>query len=175
MTSMNPQARFERTGMVLSSLVVMLVLAAAGPADAEELALTRYGARLGLSSDPDQITIGLYAGFGELAPALQLRPSADIGFGDDILSVIVNADVQYYFQVEGLTASPYFGGGLGLAYYDVDLPDGVRGDDTTTEIGVNLYVGTEKSLSDYKTGHIELRVGIDEMPDLKVTFGLGFY
>jgi hypothetical protein len=171
--------RWPRT--IARTAVLALALAAAGlpggsDAAAEELQLSRYGARFGLSSDPDQLTLGAYAGFGELAPDLQLRPSLDVGFGDDILSVIANADLQYFFSIRDARLSPYFGGGLGIAYYDFDLPEGARNfDDSTTEIGVNLYVGAEKQLGNYKTAHLELRVGIDEMPDLKVTFGLGFY
>ncbi len=138
-------------------------------AHAEELALTRYGARFGLSSEPEQVTFGAYVGLGELAPDLQLRPSVDLGFGDDLLSLILNVDFQYYPQISRPRFHPYFGGGFGAAYYDSDHFG------SKTDFGLGLYLGAEKALSGYRTASLELRAGIDELPDLKITFGIGFY
>jgi hypothetical protein len=158
---------------------VFAVLAWAGAAAAaEEFEVSRYGGRIGFSADPDQFTIGAYAGLGELAPHLTMRPSVDMGFGDNLFSVILNADVQYSFVI-GSAVAPYAGGGLGIGYYKFDTPDnlpaGVDFDDSTTEIGLNLYGGAEMDLGGYKSGYAELRIGIDDLPDLKLTLGLGFY
>ena len=165
-----------RSGPAVAATIALFATATLAPTAAAEsdLQLSKYGIRLGLSSEPDQLTVGAYAGYGELAPALQLRPSVDLGFGDRVFTVLLNADLQYFFSITEITTRPYFGGGLGMAYYDFDS-DHYAGDDTRTEIGINLYVGAEKDLSDYKTAHLEFRVGVDELPDFKVTLGLGFY
>lgn len=167
----------RRHGLAAAALIILSGALAAQPAAAqgEQFEISRYGPRIGFSSNPDQFTIGAFAGLGELAPHLSMRPSADLGFGDHLFSFIFNADLAYSFTI-GSAAVPYAGGGLGVGYYKFDVPDGVVGvDDSTTEVGINLFGGVEMDLGDYKNGFAELRLGIDDLPDLKITVGIGFY
>jgi hypothetical protein len=169
---------------IVLALVTALGLFTSSPADAQSGAgRSIYGPHIGLSADPDQLVIGVFAELAEFTPDLALRPSADVGFGDNVLTLILNADVQYAIPAQNFPAMPYVGMGLGLAYYDFkDLDPGVpsgaghgRIDDTETEIGLNLLVGIEKELAGYKSARAEIRFGIDELPDFKFMVGLGFY
>ena len=139
---------------------------------AEDIELARYGGRAGSSIDPDQLVLGAYAGLGELTTDLQLRPSFDIGFGDHLFSAILNADIQYFYQVEGLRPRTYGGLGLGIGYYNFESGSA---DNSTTEVGLNLFQGAEWNLGNYRTTHVELRFGIDELPDIKLIGGIGLY
>jgi hypothetical protein len=161
--------------------VVSLVAAAAGAAlffagDAaaqNEFEISDYGARVGFSSNPDQFTVGAYAKLGELVPNLSMRPSVDFGFGDNVFTILGNADVQYSF-VTGASFAPFVGGGVAIGYYSFDLPEGAVGDDSDTEIGLDVYGGLEFDLGGYKSAFVEARVGVD-VPDFKLTGGIGFY
>jgi len=149
--------------------IVAFAPAATAQAQSQARNLSSYGARVGFSLDPDQLTLGGYGVIPEIAPNVAFRPSADIGFGDDVLTLIGNADAQYMFTDVRGRAVPFFGAGVALLWYDVDN----RGSDT--EVGVNIYGGVEVEMSGYKTGVIELRVGLDDQtPDFKVTYGFGF-
>ncbi|HET9887753.1 MAG TPA: hypothetical protein VFR10_09580, partial [bacterium] len=93
--------------------------------------------------------------------------------GDNLFTVAGNIDGQFDFAMEG-PYTPFAGGGLGIIYYDADSDQGYS-DDSDTEIGVNLYGGVERDFGSYKRGYVEVRVGIDDLPDLKFTFGFGFF
>lgn len=156
----------------ITALAAVCVLAS-GVAAQNEFEISDYGARVGFSVDPDQFTIGAYAKLGELAPNLAMRPSVDFGFGDDAFTILGNADLQYAF-VTGASFAPFVGGGIAIGYYSFDLPEGVEGDDSDTEIGLSVYGGLEFDLGGYKSAFVEARVGVD-VPDFKLTGGIGFY
>ncbi|GJM43542.1 MAG: hypothetical protein DHS20C21_03840 [Gemmatimonadota bacterium] len=142
---------------------------AVGAPCAQAADLSRYGARVGFSLDPDQLTLGAYGTLAHLTPNVAFRPSADIGFGSNVLTLIGNADVQYSFNTSGRTV-PFAGAGVAVLWYDPE-----RGD-SDTEIGLNLYGGVELALRGYKTAVLEVRLGLDDqIPDLKFTYGFGFY
>ena len=157
--------------VLVPAVILSLFVIAGAAAASEEFEVSKYGARVGFSSNPDQFTLGGYLQLGELAPHLSMRPSMDVGWGDDLFSWLTNADVQYSF--EGTKAIPFVGAGLGIAYYNFDGDSG--GDDSDTSIGLNVYGGFEMDLGDYKSGDLEARLGVDEMPDFKLTLGFGFY
>lgn len=164
-------------GLVVGTLVAA---AAASPAGAEGLRLAEYGPRAGFSVDPDQFVFGGFADWGELAPMVHLRTSADLGLGDNFLTFIINGDVTYHFKTTPDAAvSFYGGGGLAFVYVDFDAPNipgsNIQFDTSTTDIGVNLVFGVEKDLGGYKNGSLELRIGVVDAPDIKVMAGLGFF
>lgn len=157
--------------------VLTMVLAAPGGA-AAKLALEEYGPRLGFSQSPDQLTLGMYADWGELGPQTHLVTSSDLGFGDHVFTFIVNGDVLYRYQ-NSSSLVPYGGGGVGIAYYNFDYPAPLPGfpqpDDTTTEVGINLVGGIWKDFGGYKSGSLEFRIGLSDVPDFKLTAQLGFF
>jgi hypothetical protein len=160
-------------------LVVGAALTAvAAPPAAAGLQLTQYGPRAGFSIDPDQFTLGAFTDWGELAPLLNLVTSADIGFGDHVFTFLVNGDVLYHIPTgPDAPIDFYAGGGLAFVFADVDVPEPVPPgvDSSTTDLGMNLVVGVAKDLGGYKTGSLELRIGLVDTPDVKVTAALGFF
>lgn len=160
-------------GVVVPVVLLSFSVIAGAAAAADEFEVSKYGARLGFSSNPDQFTVGGYAQLGELAPKLSMRPSMDLGWGDDVFSWLTNLDLQYSFA--GTSVVPFVGAGLGIAYYNFSEPEGYTGDSSDTSVGLGVYGGAEMDLGDYKSGYIEARFGVDEMPDFKLTLGFGFY
>ena len=161
-------------GRVASGLLLGLLLAGSAAAQENKFEISKYGGRIGFSSNPDQFTIGAYAQLGEIAPHISMRPSLDLGWGDHVFTIIGNADLQYSF-VLGSSVAPFAGAGLGIIHSSFDLPPGVPGDDTTNHVGINVYGGAEMDLGNYRSAYVEGRFGIDELPDFKLTVGLGFY
>ncbi len=53
-----------------------------------------------------------------LSDRFRLRPSAEIGFGSDVDTYVVNAEVMYRFTSDEEAAVPYVGAGLGVAGQD---------------------------------------------------------
>jgi hypothetical protein len=175
--------RAARTARVPAFVVLAAAMVAAAPGVSRAaLGLEEYGPRAGFSIDPDQFTIGAFADWGELGRQTHLVTSADLGFGDHILSFLVNGDVYYRFVTADKNFYPYAGGGLAIGYYnfdiDVDYPAGYTGpraDETATEVGLNIVGGITKDLGGYKSGTLELRLGIADVPDFKITAQLGFF
>jgi len=148
---------------------IVLLTATVGHAQGQAQ-LARYGGRVGLSSEPDQLTLGAFGTMAAFSPNVTFRPSGDLGIGSDVLTIIGNADLQYTFSTSGGGPVPFFGGGIGLLWFD---PDGGSSD---TELGLQIYGGVELAYRGYQTGIFEVRLGLDdEMPDLKLTYGFGFY
>jgi len=173
--------RAARPARALGLGLLTLSLIAAAPQEAHaKLGLEEYGPRLGFSIDPDQFTLGAFADWGELGRQTHLVTSADLGFGDRLFSFIVNGDVLYRFSTSK-DFFPYVGAGIGVAYYNFDIelpagtPAGFSVDDTATEIGLNIVGGITKDLGGYKNGSLELRLGISDVPDIKITAQLGFF
>ena len=135
---------------------------------------SRYGGRLGFSASPDQLTLGAFLAFPEVNPSVRPRPSVDLGFGDDVVTVLINGDLEYGIRNTGINAMPFVGAGVALALYKFDRVD-PDADETNWEVGIQVYGGLEKDLGGYKTGLIELRVGFLDVPDLKITAGMGFF
>jgi hypothetical protein len=160
----------RRTGAIVP-WVAALALAVLLPATAGAAGpLSTYGARVGFSTTPDQLVLGAFGTVHKFTPQVSFRPSGDLGIGNSVLTLIANLDVQYTFPTSGRGPVPFFGGGLGLLWYDPD------GGDSGTDIGLQLYGGVEIAYRGYQTGVIEVRVGLDDrMPDFKLTYGFGFY
>ncbi|MFN8177606.1 MAG: hypothetical protein U0167_06755 [bacterium] len=171
-SSSSPRFGLGRAAVVV--LVGLLLAGSAAQAQENKFEISKYGGRVGFSSNPDQFTIGAYAQLGEIAPHLSMRPSVDLGWGDHVFTILGNADLQYSFIV-GSSVAPFAGAGLGIIHSSFDLPPGVVGDDTSTHVGINVYGGVEMDLGNYRSGYLEARLGIDELPDFKLTAGLGFY
>lgn len=153
-----------RYGARVTLLALLCLAASVSTARAE----TRVGIRGGLSIDPDQFLIGLSIQPPPVAQNLYLVPSIEGGFGDDLVSIAFNGDLQYQFGRSG-GVRPYAGGGLAITYWNADN----GGDDT--ELGVNALGGL---LFDRTSGapiFLEMKLGLsDEVPDWKFVVGLMF-
>ncbi|MBZ0268498.1 hypothetical protein K8I85_10115 [bacterium] len=151
--------------LIAAGLLLLPSLAAA-----QGSPLSTYGGRVGFSTTPDQLILGAWGTLTEFSPNLAFRPSGDLGIGDDVLTIIGNADVQYTFAQVARGPVPFFGAGVGVLWFDPD------GGGSSTELGLQIYGGVELAYRGYQTGVFEVRLGLDDdMPDLKLTYGFGFY
>ena len=148
-----------------------IAVLAAGTAASAKAPLGLHG---GFSFDPDQFVIGAYARVSEPYIGWRVQPSVDLGFGDDVTTFNLNGDIVYTFpELQTSEWGFYAGGGLGLAYYTFDAPPGV--DDSATEIGLNIIGGVTRQLISGNELTGELRLGIDDIPDVKLLFGITFF
>jgi len=155
---------------VIAPVGLIVALLAVPPVAGAEGGLSTYGGRVGISDSPDQIVLGAWGTATSFSPNVTFRPSGDLGFGDDVLTLIGNADIQYTFATVARGPVPFFGGGIGLIWFD---PDNGNSD---TDLGLQVYGGVELAYRGYQSGVFEVRLGLDDgMPDLKLTYGFGFY
>ena len=136
-----------------------------------------FGPRAGISTTPDQFFLGGHVEAYEFSPGVMLVPNVEIGFGDDMTLVAMNAGVRYSFlETQFNRFVPYAGGELGINYLSWDMPAGWTGDDSTTKLVVNIMGGVQKRLDARKGLLLELKIGLsDYTPDLKLTAGLTFF
>lgn len=166
---------------ITAALMVLSLVPALAPA--ADFGWQGWGPRVGISSDPDQVTGGVHIDLGEFAPGVRFQPSADIGFGDDVTTLTANAMVAYYFPVDA-PVTPYAGGQVTAAFYDFDSDCKGFGRkffnrhaddcDTETEIGPMAVGGIEMDLSGGNRFLAELAVGFSDLPEVKVTAGWTF-
>ncbi|MCX6639337.1 MAG: hypothetical protein NTW14_02480 [bacterium] len=128
-----------------------------------------WGPRFGMSSDPDQLDLGVHLNMGEFVPRLRFQPNLEIGFGDEITTVMLNAETFYLFAVSGSTVKPYAGGELTFMYWKADHKFGSVDD---FEMGISPVGGLEYQFNPKLGGFVELKIGFGDIPDLRVTLGL---
>lgn len=151
----------------LIPIVVLLALATANAATAE----TPLGVRAGIT-DWGQITqfhFGLDLRLGEMFPNVEFTPNVELGMGDNANIFSINGDLAYQFTE--LVTSPwglYGGGALSLHYLDFS-------NHTDTDLGLNGLIGVTKVLTNGHLALFEVRLGILDSPDLKLTFGYSLF
>ena len=144
--------------LVLAALACAGLLLAAPPARAQQ----GFGVRTGVSVDPDQFYLGAHVGVGPLVSHLWFRPNLEIGFGDNVTLIAINAELAYFFPTKSAWRL-YLGGGPALNIYDHD-----NGSDT--EGGLNFLFGVQHSGGFF----VEAKVGAFDSPEFKFGFGYTF-
>ena len=146
-------------------LAVLLLLTGPRPASAQQpLGFRGWGLRGGVTIDPDQVHVGVHINAGEFVPRVRFQPSFEVGFGNDVVAGAINIDALYTFRRPSWR--PYLGGGLGVGLFDSE-----GSDDFNVEAGLNLVGGFEWGPRGRYL--LELRVGIGDIPNVKVTAGIG--
>ena len=161
-------------------LFVLFVLTAL-PASAE-LGLRGWGPRVGLAADPDQVLFGFHFDVGDVATKLRMVPNVQLGIGDDVTVLEGTLPLHYVFGKTGAGFAPYAGGGLAVAWFDVDRegdgPGNGNGnddfDDSDVELGVKAIGGLEWSLGGRKKFFVELSLGIGDLHDFQAVAGWTF-
>lgn len=165
--------------ILLATLVALTVVCAPAVAPAATDALSDigfrgWGPRLGLTFNPDQFHVGAHMDFGNFARHVRFQPNVEIGFGDDVTLLTVNADAAYRFSERWDVWTPYLGGGVGLNF--ASAGDNGLGNDTSTELGLNVLGGIDKGLSNGDRFFVETKLGLlENTPDVMVTVGWTFY
>ncbi|GEM_PF-1054309 len=158
----------RRGALFFAAIWTIFCLAPSTAGAQEDLGLRRLGVRGGVTIDPDQVHVGLHVNGGQFAPKIRFQPSLEIGFGSDRVVGTINIDALYTFDPRPWI--PYLGGGVGVSLIHRDSG---RGDgDFDVGAGLNLIGGFEwGEASKYL---LEARVGVGNLPDLKLTVGINF-
>jgi hypothetical protein len=144
------------------------------PVLGRDIGVQGVGFRAGASISPDQFHGGLYLDAGHLFKSLRLQPSLELGVGNGTFLGALNLDAVHLFG-RG-SRRPYLGGGPALNL--IDVYDGVGETEGLTLKPVLNFVGglelkAAKSRSQrFQSYLLELRLGIGDTPDLKLTAGM---
>lgn len=152
--------------MKQAAVALIVTLAIASTCTAADLG---FGPRLGYTSSGslDQVHFGGHVELVRFTPNLQLIPSLEVGSGDGTL-IALNGDVVYEFtELADGPWSFYGGGGPVLTRYD-------HGRFESTDFALNLVAGVTRSVRADRHWFGELRLGLEDAPDLKLTIGLTF-
>ena len=152
-----------------ATLISLLFILTAAPALALEFPL---GPRVGYThwDGINQMHFGIHAKLGELLPNVALTPNIELGFGAGYTIITLNGDLAYQFTE--LTSAPwgsYAGGSLSFNYLDHDLLEG------NVDLGFSAIIGGTRMMSNGHEMLGEIRLGILDSPDFKLTFGYTFF
>lgn len=131
-----------------------------------------FGIRAGVSVDPDQFYGGVHWDIGSPSSGVRIRPNLELGFGDDVVLLAANGEVDYYFKQQG-DWFPYAGGAVGINFIDRDKPKPFQ-DDDDVETGFYGVGGLETTLKNQRRFLLELKIGFSDSPDLKLGVGWTF-
>ena len=159
--------RLTLTLVIVFGLFVLPVAARAA------IATESFGPRIGVSGDPGQILFGGQFVLGEVAPRVVFSPSAEIGLGDQQTNVDFNMDFDYRFAIQDSDWAPYVGGGIGIDFASFDHAGPVR-DDSQTNVGANFILGAAVPTRAGSKFFGELRLGLGDLPSLKLMAGWNF-
>ncbi len=160
--------------MRVFAVVLSIVFLGVAPAAAQDdVGYRGWGPRLGATIDPDQFHFGAHMDFGHFARHIRFQPNVELGIGDDLTLLAVNLEGSYRFRENWDVWTPYAGGGLGINFLSFD-GNGL-GDDTETELGLNILAGIEKGLSGGDRFFLEAKAGLADSPDFKFTLGWTFF
>jgi len=156
-------------------LLVLMCLGSASTFAAEDDGVNSslaFGLRAGYTNwdNLDQFHFGAHLKVGEILPNVFFTPNVELSFGSAANIYIFNADVAYSFTE--FVSSPwnlYGGGAFSLNFVKFD------GIDTDSSIGLSALIGLEYALSNGHQTLVELRAGLMDSPDLKLTFGYTFF
>ncbi|MFH2051975.1 MAG: hypothetical protein ABIK96_05860 [bacterium] len=164
------------------ALVIMLgaaaaILAVAAPARGSgdpdsDVGFRGWGPRVGLSFDPDAVHFGAHLDYGNFAEHVRFQPNFEFGINGDDKLLALNAEAAYRFQSRWDVWTPYLGGGIGV---NIKSHDRGNGDDSETDLGLNVLGGIEKGLASGDRFFLELKLSLNDQPDVKVTAGWTFY
>ncbi|OGG44588.1 MAG: hypothetical protein A3F84_05510 [Candidatus Handelsmanbacteria bacterium RIFCSPLOWO2_12_FULL_64_10] len=150
--------------LMLCGLLAMLCVAWPDVARGQ----VRAGVRGGATIDPDQFHFGFHVQ-AVIVQQLRFQPNVEVGVGDNLTLIALNPELNYLFAARS-PMKPYVGGGPGINVFDRRGPFG----GTHTDVGVNFVFGIEVPLRRGPDFLAELKVGVGDTPDLKMTFGLTF-
>jgi hypothetical protein len=155
-------------------LVVAVATIAALPVLAQEdpgssySTMQKFGLRAGWTSwdSLNQFHFGAHYLAGELMPNVEFTPNLEIGVGDDVTLWAFQGDFAYQFTE--LVQKPWgLYGGASLAFNYLK-PSGFDGD---TDLGLSLLAGGKYHFASGRQGMLEIRVGVLDSPDFKLTVG----
>ncbi|OQY27291.1 MAG: hypothetical protein B6244_11150 [Candidatus Cloacimonetes bacterium 4572_55] len=146
------------TVLFFTLLFVMTPLFSPLSAGSDGLSYQRWGVRGGFSFDVDQILLGAHVDLGTvLEDRLRFEPNAELGFGDNHITVGVAADLKYLFEGEDFV--PYLIGGIQLTHDNFDVDSRNHGSDSKTSIALNMGGGLSFPI-DRREYFVDIRLGV---------------
>lgn len=124
------------------------------------------GVRVGVALDPDLFTVGAHIESDPLIDRLRFRPNLEVGVGDDLTLIAINAEFAYWFPSRRAW-SLYAGGGPAINIYRFG---GGGRRESDTEPGFNILVG----LAHREGLFTEFKIGAMDSPELRLTIGFAF-
>lgn len=147
----------RRARLVGLAAAWMLVVVWIAPAAAQE----GPGVRAGGSASPDQFFIGGHYVTRPLAGRLRFQPNVEAGFGSDATVAAFNAEFGFWMRLNAEWQT-YVGGGPAMNLYSSHHQD-----TTDVKAGFNVLAGVR-----HRGGlFFELKVGVIDSPDVKLTVG----
>lgn len=135
-----------------------------------------YGFRIGASIDDDltQFLVGGQLDLGRLGRDVRFQPMFNLGFGDDALSILFDAEAHYMFPIdrERSTLQPYLGGGLGIS--SVDFDNDRRGGGDKTEVVLALVGGVEVPVKRWWSWFAEARFLVGDSSIFRLEGGVNW-
>ena len=155
--------------LLLAGAGLLAGLGAAGSASAGPT--IPLGFRVGYTSDTfDQFHFGGHARLFELAPNFVIQPSLELGLGDNVTFWAGNVDIFYEFsELATPSWSFYAGGGVVLSHASFD------GGGNKSNFGLDLAGGVTYALLPATKLFTEVRFGLEDAPDFKISVGLTFF
>src|SRR5262245_45778775 len=153
---------WKKTHGMQAAIVIAVLLAGASASWGQG-----FGPRFGLTSDPDQVHLGLHLPTLRMSPHLGFMVSFEAGVGDDTTLFSGNFDFKYVFSAHAGTWHPYMGGGPALHLADHDQFD------DQMEVGLGI-IGGMQTVTKGGGFFAEMRIGVVDSPDLKFTVGWMF-
>ena len=150
--------------LALLALVISVPVGAATATSSSAM----LGPRVGFSSSPDQLVVGGQVEFPEFAPHLTVDPSLELGFFDDQTTIALNGDFYYHFPLRNSAWTPYAGLGVALVISQF------ANSDSQTDAGANLVGGASVPTRSGNRFFGELRIGLGDIPSLKLIAGWNF-
>jgi hypothetical protein len=161
-------------GSELIFVAVACLIGAVVPASAQSAigdGDSAWGIRVGFANDPDQVVGGVHFLETELANNVYLVPHAELGVGDDAVVVAGTVPVLYRFVVDA-KVRPYVGGGVTIAWIDVDPPNG--NGDSSFEIAIRAIGGILWRLDSGQEMFAEINLGSRDLWDIQAMVGWRF-
>ncbi len=100
------------------AVVLLMLLAAAVPAAAQDIAFRGFGVHAGAGISPGQLVGGFQLNLGEIVPRLRLQPDLEVGVGGG--QTEVDATIPVYYRIPLDARSTFYAGG-GVTLGSVDL------------------------------------------------------
>ena len=158
---MKPGKKRLRGCLSLSVTVVLIAVFCPSSAHAQQ----GFGVRGGVSAEPEQFYFGGHGTFGPVVEKLWFRPNLEVGVGNGVTLVALNAEFTYWVPLRKRPWNVYLGGGPAANIFTSGGP-GNR--NTHAGPGFNFLVGLAQS----KGLFTEIKIGAIDSPSFK--FGIGY-
>jgi opacity protein-like surface antigen len=156
---------------IVPLLITATQAAGSGRTGDEGSGIRGWGPRVGLSSDPDQLVVGVHMDAGRLAPRVRFQPAVELGVGDHVTILSFKAPVHYRFPVSG-DIHPYAGGGVSMGFVSFDEPFDHH--DNDVNFAIDIIGGLEWQLRSGNLFSLEVDLMAGDLADFELMAGWTF-